>query len=293
HDHANARFEIGGLTVAYDLDRVLPDTIVRDMPPPGGSNWNGLFVEVKGTRLEGATLYATKVEQERGGIGNSDDIDAFEVEGIVTRARQTDGRVVEFSIGTVPVRTTADTEFRGGTIDEIVVGAKLSAEGRAVNGVLLAKHIKFHESIRLEGDASVEGNTVTLAGLAGVTIVVNSRTELRDGGDRLSINDLNGRHVRVRGRMGSGSSVIATRIERRSSDSDVVLQGPVQAIHGDDIVILGVTVDTGAISHFESVRGTSMSRSSFLAAVRVNSVVKVKGELRGTTVVWDEAELED
>ncbi|MCP9472954.1 MAG: DUF5666 domain-containing protein, partial [Nitrospira sp.] len=281
HDHAMTRFQIGGLTIVYDRDGIQPDTVIHDMPSPSGSNWNGLFVEVKGTRLEGTTLYVTKVEREREGIGSVDDVDSFEVEGIVTQADTAVGQTIEFTIGTMPVRTTADTEFRGGTIDEIVVGAKLSAEGRVVNGVLIAKHVKFHESVRLEGDASVIGNMLTLAGLPGVTVVVNSRTELRDGGDRLSINDLDGRHVRIRGRVASGSSVIATRIQRRSSDSDVVLQGPVQAINGDDIVILGVTVDTRTIDRFEGMNGSSMSRTSFLAAVTVNSLVKVKGERRG------------
>jgi hypothetical protein len=293
HDHATTRFQIGGLTIVYDLDGAQPDTVIQDMPSPSGSNWNGLFVEVKGTRLDGTTLYATKVEQERERIGNIDDIDSFEIEGIVTQAGTAVGQTIEFMIGMTTVRTTANTEFRGGTIDEIVVGTKLSAEGRVVNGVLIAKHVKFHESVRLEGDASVTGNTLTLAGLPGVTVIVNSRTELRDGGDRLSINDLDGCHVRIRGRVAGSSSVIATRIQRRSLDSDVVLQGPVQAINGDDIVILGVTVDTGTIDRFESVSGSSMSRSSFLAAVSVNSLVKVKGERRGATVFWDEAELED
>lgn len=293
HDHATTRFQIGGLTVVYDLDGTPPDTMIQDMPVPSGGNWNGLFVEVKGTRLEGTTLYAAQVEREREGIGRTDDVDSFEVEGIVTQAGSAVGQTIELTIGTTTVRTTADTEFRGGTIDEIVVGAKLSAEGRLVNGVLIAKHVKFHESVRLEGDASVIGTTLTLAGLPGVTVMVNSRTELRDGGDRLSIQDLNGHHVRIRGRVAGSSSVIATRIQRRAFDSDIILQGPVRAINGDDIVILGVTVDTGTINRFEGVNGSSMSRASFLAAVTVNSLVKVKGERRGTTVLWDEAELED
>ncbi|MCP9449615.1 MAG: DUF5666 domain-containing protein [Nitrospira sp.] len=293
HNHATMRFQIGGLTIVYDHDGIAPDTVIDDIPTPSGSNWNGLLVEVKGTRLEGTTLYAAKIERERDRLSDQEDIDELEIEGFVTHVGSLSGQTIEFTIGTTTVRTTADTEFRGGTIDEIVVGAKLSAEGRVTNGVLIAKHVKFHESVRLEGDASVIGNTLTLAGLPGVTVTVNSRTELRDGGDRLSINDLDGRHVRIRGRVAGSSSVIATRIQRRSPDSDIVLQGPVQAINGDDIVILGVTVDVGTIDRFESENGSSMSRSSFLAAVTVNSLVKVKGERRGTTVFWDEAELED
>jgi hypothetical protein len=89
------------------------------------------------------------------------------------------------------------------------------------------------------------------------------------------------------------NTVIATRIQLRAPDTDVGLQGPVQSIAGNEIVILGVSVDTSTINRFESVSGTSMSRAAFLAAVSVNSLVKVKGKLSGTTVVWDEAELED
>ncbi|HBR52310.1 MAG TPA: hypothetical protein DEA71_19815, partial [Nitrospira sp.] len=62
---------------------------------------------------------------------------------------------------------------------------------------------------------------------------------------------------------------------------------------GNVIVILGVSVDTSTISQFESVSGSSMNRAGFLAEVKVNSLVKVKGNLNGSTVRWDEAELED
>ena len=285
HNNATTNFQIGGLTVIYDNA-----TLINDMPVPTGSNWNGIFVEVKGTGFDAATttLTATKVEPENGGIGNV--VDEFEVEGFVTQAGTPNGNIINFTIGTTPVRTTANTEFRGGTVDEIVVGAKMSAEGRFDGTTLTAKHVKFHASVRLEGDATVIGNTLTLAGLPGVTITANSQTELKDAA---SLNDLNGNHVRVRGRVTGPNTVIATRIELRSPDSDVDLQGPVQSISGTVIEILGVSVDLSAINQFESVSGTSMSRASFLAAVEVNSLVKVKGVLNGAAVTWDEAELED
>jgi hypothetical protein len=73
----------------------------------------------------------------------------------------------------------------------------------------------------------------------------------------------------------------------------VDLQGPVQSISGTVIEILGVSVDLSAINQFESVSGTSMSRTAFLAEVQVNSLVKVKGTWNGTAVNWNEAELED
>ena len=281
HNDGAKTFQIGALTVNYTT------ALINDMPSPNGSNWNGLLVEAKGTVFTTGTttLTATKVEPENQGVSNQ--VDEFEVEGYVTQVRGTG----DFSIGNRLVQTTGNTEFHGGTIDEIVVGAKLSAEGRWDNGVLLAKHVKFHESVKLEGDIEmISSNSFRLTGLPGLTITVNSQTEFKGtnlGG--LSTGD----HVRVRGRLSGSSSVIATRVELRSGDNDVDLQGPVQSIAGNVIVILGVSVDTSTISQFESVSGSSMNRAGFLAEVRVNSLVKVKGKLNGPTVRWDEAELED
>lgn len=282
HNDGARTFQIGTLTVNYAT------ALISDMPVPNSSNWNGLLVEAKGTAFTATTttLTVTKVEPENRGVGNQ--VDEFEIEGYVTQVRGAS----DFFIGNTRVQTTENTEFRGGTIDEIVVGAKLSAEGRWENGILIAtKHIKFHESVKLEGDVEmISSNSFRLTGLPGLTITVNSQTELKDtnlGG--LSSGD----HVRVRGRLSGSNSVIATRVELRSEDNDVDLQGPVQSIAGNVIVILGVSVDTSTISQFESVSGSSMNRAVFLAEVKANALVKVKGNLNGSTVRWDEAELED
>jgi hypothetical protein len=287
HNHTTTTFQIGGLTVNY----AAPASI-GDMPSPSGNNWDGLFVEVKGTRFDSATmtLIASKVEPENEGVGNN--MDEFEVEGFV---RQVDGPG-DFFIGMAHVQTTASTEFRGGTIDEIIVGAKLSAEGRLANGILTAKHVKFHASVKLEGNiATINGNTVTIAGLPGVTVTVNSQTEFKaDSGNTLS--DLSvGKHVRVRGRAGSSNSVIATRVEQRSPDTDVDLQGPVQSISGQVLTILGVDVDTTGIdnTNFEGLNGQVIGRAAFFNAVKEETLVKVKGRLDGAVVTWREAELED
>jgi len=291
HASGAATFRIGNLTVNYSGGDI------NDMPTPNGNSWDGRFVEVKGTNFVSATttLIATKVEPENQGIGQV--IDEFEVEGFVTRAGIPTGNIIDFTIGTTLVRTTANTEFRGGTVDEIVVGAKMSAEGRFDGSTLIAKHVKFHESVRLEGDiASIGTNSILIRGLSGITVTVNRQTEFKEIGSG-TVNDLGdlavNDHVRVRGRVAGPDTVVATRIQLRSPDRDVDLQGPVQSIDRDVIVVLGASIDTGVINQFESVSGTSMNRAGFLAEVRVNSLVKVKGELNGTTVTWEEAELED
>lgn len=292
HNAGLATFQIGGLTVIYDNN-----TIISDMPVPNSSNWNGIFAEVKGTGFDATTttLTATKVEPENEDIGNV--VDKFEVEGFVTQAGTPNGNIIDFTIGTTPVRTTANTEFRGGTVDEIVVGAKMSAEGRFDGTTLIARHVKFHESVRLEGDIETIGtNSLTLKGLPGITVTVNSQTEFKANGGA-TINNLSdlaiNNHIRVRGRVSGTNSVIATRIQLRSSDNDVDLQGPVQAASDPTLTILGVTVDTTGVTQFEGVDDGPMSRADFFAAVQVGTLVKVKGTLNGAVVTWDEAELED
>ena len=296
HDAVPATFQIGGLTVTYDTN-----TIIGDMPTPTGSNWNGRFVEVKGTNFSVnagvPTLLATKVEPENDGVGNNG-MDEFEVEGFVTQAGSASGNIIDFTIGTTPVRTTANTEFRGGTVDEIVVGAKMSAEGRFDGTTLIAKHVKFHASVKLEGNiAAIDlvANTFTITGLTGVTVSVNSQTEIKaDSGNTL--NDLSaGDHVRVRGRVGAGNSVIATRVEQRQADDDVDLQGPVQVESSPNLTILGVTVNTSAFNNddFEGIDDQSIGRVAFFNAVQVGTLVKVQGRLSGGVVTWREVELED
>jgi Domain of unknown function (DUF5666) len=287
HDAAGKTFKIGGLNVIYDNN-----TIIIDMPFPNGTNWNTLFVEVKGTVFNSgtSTLTATKVEPENQGFGNN--MDEFEVEGFATKV---DGPG-EFFIGTTHVQTTASTEFRGGTIDEIVVGTKLSAEGRLANGILTAKHVKFHASVKLEGNiATINGSSFTITGIPGVTISVNSQTEFKiDSGNTL--NGLaSGDHVRVRGRVGGNNSVIAVRVEQRSVSNDVDVQGLVQSVVGQDLTILGVTIDTTGISNdnFKGLNDQIIGHAAFFNVVKEGTLVKMQGRLSGSIVTWREAELEE
>ena len=290
HLAGTTTFQIGTLTVNY------AGVIITDMPSPSGSNWNDLFVEVKGTAFNSGTttLTATEVEPENRAVQQ---VDEFEVEGFVTQI-DVDGSG-DFFIGSTRVHTTANTEFRGGTIDEIVMGEKLSAEGGLANGILTAKHVKFHASVKLEGNvAAVDpaANTFMITGLPGVTVNVNSQTEFRTNGGNTITVQLVGVHVRVRGRVGSSNSVIATRVEERSAGDDVDLQGPVQEAADPGMRILDVTVNTEGIleNNFKGLNDATIGRVAFFKnAVEVGTLVKVKGRLNGVVVTWREAELEN
>ena len=280
HNHATKTFKIGSLVVNYAT------AVINDMPAPSGTNWNDLLVEAKGNIFDAATttLTATKVEPEHLGVG--DNVDELEVEGYVMQVLGSG----DFFIGTTHVQTTSTTEFRGGTIEEIVVGAKLSAEGRYVNGILTAKHVRFHESVRVEGDIETIGaNSFTITGLTGVTVTVNRQTELKN----TTLASLtSGSHVRVRGRVNGTHSVIAARVELRSADSDLDLQGPVQALSDPNLAILGVTIDTTGVE-FKEGGDRAISRAAFFSTVKVGALVKMQGRLNGSVVTWREVELED
>ena len=108
---------------------------------------------------------------------------------------------------------------------------------------------------------------------------------------------VNGNHVRVRGRISSGATIIASEIEKRSTDTRVELQGPIQSITGADpsqvVRILGVDVDTTAIS-FRDIDDSAIARAAFFAKAVVGKLVKARGTLGGGGGInWSEMELED
>lgn len=288
HDAAAQTFVVGALRVRYGAGTTLSDM-------PGGS-WNGLQVEVKGSSCAGnpvcGTLTATKVEPDVLGV---DDTPHTEFEGYVTRLTA-DG----FVVGAQTVVVTPATRYEGGLASDIGLGTKIEVEGSLSGGVLSASKVSLRDNVRLEGNvASVNAaaGTITLAGLPGVTIAVDSLTELDGMASLASLAPAN--HVRIRGRSAGGSAMSATQLELRSTapDSRVELRAAVSAISGTrSITLLGVVVDTSGVSEdeFKGLDDQPIGRSAFFAALKVGTVVKARGRLAGSGAVgWDEVELED
>ncbi len=277
-------FTIGVLTVDYSA----ADT--GDLA--GGNPVDGQLVEVKGqnTLGSGGELLATKVELE--GLAVADAAQA-EVEGFVTSLVSTS----DFVVGSQRVVTTGSTIFAGGLQGEIIVGLKVEVEGTLAGGILTATKVFFRDNVKLESDvASVSASSLMLAGLPGITVQVNSQTEFKNVSDLSCIASDD--HVRIRGRVASSNTVIASELELRSPDTDVDLQGPVEAFTSppvDSVTILGVVVDTTAIANnnFEGLDDTPIGRAAFFATLQTTDLVKAQGNLAGNTVIWDEIELED
>ena len=300
HNAGTLTFTVGGLEVNYN------GADINDMPAPSGSNWDGLFVEVKGTNCSGispapcGTLSATKVEPEELGVA---DAAKAEVEGFVTALVSTSDFTLNNS---VRVLTNGATVFSGGLQGEIVLGSKLEVEGSLAGGIMTAVKVQFKESVKLESNATVSGSTITLEGLPGITVSANDFTEFDNTSATSSdLSPLNDRTVEIRGRASGPNSVIATEIKDRGAsdpNADVVLQGAVTDVANPGFRILGVPVDTSLLdpnNEFQGVNDSPISPADFFNAITPNGgLVKAQGRLPAgsnalTAGPLREVELED
>jgi hypothetical protein len=280
-DNATKMLTINSLDVDFNL-------AIIDNNIPGGEPMVGQFVEVTGLATDFSCggggndmLIANKVELEEEGAGAISDGVQAEIEGFITELT-----VSGFKIGEQEVVTTGSTSFLPEDFGpaNLVVGAKVEAEGTSVNGKLTATKISFRRNVKLESDVdTVIGNTFTLVGLPGIVITTNSETT----------GDPAVGHIRVRGIEGPGNTVLATRIDDKTGDTEAFLQGAVDTKVGATITILGIPVDTNSISEFEGSDEGMISRQEFLDLVQPGTLVKVEGDLIGMAIVFSEAELED
>jgi cytoskeletal protein CcmA (bactofilin family) len=252
-------------------------------------------VEVKGSSCSGGatptcgTLAATKVEPNGPVVSASTTKARAEFEGTVTS-----GTAASFKLGNQTVTTDSSTRWEGGIADDLVTGVKVEAEGSIVNGTLKASKVSFKDGARAEGDVATLSSVTssfTLNGLPGVTVKVNSLTEWKKVASLSALGV--GNHLRIRGRL-NGTTLTATEVELRSADQRVELQAPLTAVAAPSITLAGVTVNTTGLSDnsFLGINDTAIGRSAFFVAAKVNTVVKVRGNLSGSTVSWSEVQLE-
>jgi hypothetical protein len=142
-DSDQKTFEINDLMVNYSL-------IDSGDLPQGFAD--GLWVEVEGTlEATGGEMLATSIELgDEIGDGNSDRI---EVLGFVTDIVSD----FEFTVGNQVVQFDANTLFIDGKPEDILLGAKLEAEGSLVDGILFSDEIEFWgpDQIEVEGFVTV------------------------------------------------------------------------------------------------------------------------------------------
>lgn len=283
-DAATKKFSISALVVDYStaaLQRF-----------PAGTPANGDLVEVKGGTLSaGGDLIARQVELEDEDDGEAGD--RAELEGPITRFVS----ATDFDVTGKRVTTTAGTTYQNGSVSDLALDVKVEAEGSIdANGILVAAKIEF----KRRGDARIAApvDAVNVAAgtlvVLGVDVTVNGSTRVEDKGDqRVSpfglANLAVGDYVELRGAElpANSNDVIATRLERRRTESEVRLRGVVDAAAAPGFSILGVNVTTGANTRFEDGSATT-----FFDGL-VGRTVSVKGTIVNGTLVAREVEFQD
>lgn len=288
HDAARGTFGIGALSVDYR------DADVHDLPNPSASSWNGLLVDVRGSHVSsggsgqyGVRLTATKVKPVGLGVENSE---GSEIEGFVTLVLGQG----DFYLGNVHVQTSGSTSFEGGTLNDILVGARLEVEGPLVSGVVNATKVEFEGETELQANVDAvnpSDSTLTLTGLTGLMIQFDSHTRLDGQGSPRHLDDLHsGDHLSIHGRLQGGNVILATEVERSAPKSNVQVQGLVTSAIDPIIVLLGASIDTSSIpeSGFQGRYG-AIGRSAFFIGLSNGNKVSVQGNVVNAAIAWTKA----
>jgi hypothetical protein len=287
HDRTTKTFAIGSLVVDYSR----PTTNVSLMPSPANQTWDGLIVFVLGDQWSqggpgpnGARMSATSVKPKALGVS---DIQDTEVEDFVTRV---DGPG-DFFLNNVHVQTNSGTVFEGGTLGDILVGSHLEVHGPLVGGIVTATKVEFETETELQANVAAidqTANTLTLAGLSGLTIEFDGQTALSGQGNPRRISDLrSGDHLQIHGRLHGGHAILAKEVERSDPSTHVRVQGYVTSISNPWLVLLGSTIDTSAIpeSEFHGKNGV-VGRSNFFAELSAGMSAVLSGIYQGNIVAW-------
>jgi hypothetical protein len=284
HDVTANTFTIGTLTVNYGA-------AVIDAMPSG--DWTGMDVTAIGTQCASApvctTLAAGRVVPRRLTMA---DAETVELEGFVT----TTSLPSEFLIGNQPVRIDASTLFSGGTVVDIALGTRVEVEGRLVAGTVEARRVIYQDNIHLKLNALTVNlglGTLTLAGLPGITVQIDSQTQY--GGLLSGLGDIGlATHLRVQGRTIGSSTVLATRIEASLFDNVAILQAPAESVSGSIVILLGRSINADAVSVYKNVRGDVISREAFLTELAVGRLVRATGSIGLlNAITWQELQLQE
>ena len=276
---------VSRLQTGIDFHIADQQILVNNLPAQdcAGGLSNGDTVEVKAdpdVQFEpGAALSTTtKIECEAPGLAIPDnplgDKIAAEIEGVVSSITSPS----QFVVGGQTVKLFADTEFRGGSREDLIVGVNLEAEGtlRIESDVLDAREIKFKQSrVRIEAPlAQMSAGAHDSIELLGIEILKTPVTEDEDGvfeGD-------GGLQVEVRGYVDSTGAVFAEELRDRgdSDEEDTRLRGPVSDIIPPTFKILGVLIDTSTAREIRDQNEMLIGSAEFFGLISDGSIVSVQ-----------------
>lgn len=295
---AGGLFELFGVVSSLAGTRFNITTTVVDFATaalPNGSPTNGACVEVKGSVFAGGVLTATRVEVESCTLAVASG-DRGEIEGLITRFVS----ATDFSIGLQAITTTGATVYENGTAAGLGLNVKVEAEGSFnAAGTLVATEIEFEpdNSARLLGTIDSLNAANSSVSIFGVTVLTNVGTSFED---KSSANQrpLNfaalrtGDYLEVRGfEEAAARTMTAVLVEREDLDARRELQGMATSVAQPNLLVLGVSVTTGAGTEFRGIDDLPIDATAFFQQAP-NRVVKVRGTWNGSAFAATQAELE-
>jgi hypothetical protein len=269
---------------------------------PGGASEaslaEGILVEVNGT-LAGNVFTANRVEIEsqedipfRGAPGEKQ-----EVEGLIANFTVHPG---EFRVDGHSVRTTAATQFKDGTAEDLANDVTVEVEGVLdAQMVLVASKVEFKRSrVTLQGLATAVDATAGTLTVLGRSIQTNNLTRIdaragSGGGksDLLADVTANVDCVEVRGHM-EGAVIVPERIRELNQCDGDVIQANVTGKNETNATLTffgSLVANLTANTRFKD----GMTRADFLALVREGTLVKLRGAFAAGAFTAEEAEIED
>lgn len=257
----------------------------------------GMYVDVEATAAPvSSTLTATDVTEERRVPGATAGRHA-EIEGIVA---STNSGAQTFVLQGITVHWGSGTSFEDGSAAGLAPNVEVEVEGTFDSaGVLQAREIDFEEELDISITTTVDAvntsaGTVTILGM---TFRVNTQTQLEDERDDVEpfrlVDLAPGDYVEVRGYR-DGTDLVAARIERNDTSTELELRGPVDAPDptGSPFSILGISVTTDIGTEFEDTTDSGISAANFYALVGPDDVVEVRQDSRTDPILADEVEIE-
>lgn len=230
----------GSITVTFDTTAVADAALLDG----SGRLTEGARVRVTG-QLNGDELAAVAIRRPLDDLQPVGDDEAEgEIQGPVTEAA---GAGDTFRVAGQPVRFDGDTEFGGGTANDLEVGRQVKVEGTLEppaegQRVLLAREIRIEreaevaltDTVATAVSQPMPGGLRTFETRIGLTVVIEPGTLLKDdstssGSGRLAANALEvGDLVELGGYFDADGALVAVTLEREDDVGSCALRAPVR-----------------------------------------------------------------
>jgi hypothetical protein len=260
-------FRIGGLVVFYPAD-VLSGDYVEAV----GGNWND------------TSLWAERVRKLNGPL---DEAEAVDLEGYLAA-----GGFLLSPLGPVSVQSNAHTIFSGGATEDFVAGARIAAQGRMQDGIMVATTVTFTAKIKIEAAAQgaiPETGRIVLHNLPDLMVFAEAPTLFLDRRPNMPrkpqfpgiLETLTGNErLWIKGRMESDGMLSATMIRvdpPPQSLGAVILTAPVEEIVGFHFEAAGLIVETLPATTYENAQGQEIDAEDFFDTLTPGTLVRVRG----------------